>query len=646
MSTTLAWSNTLAYSLQIGLMVGLGALAPTLLRIRMPRARLMYWQVLLVACLALPWIRSWRQEVVGGAIQVSTTITAVAPVSSSPAHVAIPVAAVALWILAAGIFIRLILLVTGFVRLSVYRGRGEELPRELRPPGSLVSAQMLVSGDVTGPVTFGWREPVILLPGNFPALAPEMRDAILCHELLHVERRDWLFTIGEELVRAVLWFHPAIWWVLGEIQLAREQTVDQIVVDTTRARGSYVDTLLLMASASGAVEMAPAPMFLRRRHLKKRLMEVVKEVSMSTMSKTRWVCLMGGAFMMMAAACWLATGAFPLMAAPQVVNDGPGVAVNTNGSSLMHRSSVPYPADASSKGIEGMVVVQLKLNANGEVSDAMILSGPDELRKTVLQSVLDWHFDKTEALTTRTVNISFARPSGARPAMPAIASRSGVSAVGASGGLARAFTTGRIDRVVVSGLSDSARDELLSKLPVHAGDDWSAQALASVTKAAKDFDSHLTTMLARTTGGGFEIHVTLPGAAPVFTAAGRGVGIGQGGGVGQGFGSGGPAPVFTAQAQDDVFSVGNGTAPPAVLSKTDPIYTEEARQAKYSGSVMLSVVVNTEGKAEDIKVVRSLGMGLDEKAVECVQQWRFRPGANRGVPVKVRAQIEVNFRLL
>jgi TonB family protein len=116
---------------------------------------------------------------------------------------------------------------------------------------------------------------------------------------------------------------------------------------------------------------------------------------------------------------------------------------------------------------------------------------------------------------------------------------------------------------------------------------------------------------------------------------GRGTGIGNGNGSGTGGGNGG-----------GVYSVGNGTTPPSVLSKVDPEYSEEARKAKYSGSVMLSIVVNTDGRAEEIKVVKSLGMGLDEKAIEAVQKWRFLPGKNKGVPVKVRAQIEVNFRLL
>ena len=82
-----------------------------------------------------------------------------------------------------------------------------------------------------------------------------------------------------------------------------------------------------------------------------------------------------------------------------------------------------------------------------------------------------------------------------------------------------------------------------------------------------------------------------------------------------------------------------------MLTKVDPDYSEEARKAKYSGSVMLSIVVNTDGRADNIQVVKSLGMGLDEKAIEAVQKWAFRPGMNHGAPVNVKAQIEVNFRL-
>jgi TonB family protein len=630
MSNTLVWSNILAWSLQAGLVVGIGALAPEILKLRMPRARLLYWQVLLVACLSLPWIRGWRQEVVTGAIQVSSVITAAAAVSA-PVRRVIPFPQIALWVLEAGIALRLLCLAAGIVRLGAYRRRGATITAT---PGSAVT--LLLSDDVASPVTFGWRDPVVLLPANFEELPETMQDAILCHELLHVERRDWLFTIAEEVVRAVLWFHPAIWWVIGEIQLAREQTVDQAVIETTRARGPYVDALLLMAGASlegasGQLELAPAPMFLRRRHLKRRLMEVVKEVRMATISKTRLVLAMSAAVAMVAGVCWLATGAFPLLAAPQVVNDAAGVAVNMNGSQLMHRTPVAYPRDALAKGVEGTVVVQVKLDANAEVSDATVLSGPDELRKAVLQSVLSWHFDKSAASTTRTVNIDFVKPGGlvipAQVVTPFLPGRQFV--VGGRGGSGRMMapppptTSAKLDHIEVTGLSDTARAQLLSSLPVQEGGEWNAQTFNAVREAASKFDSHLTVGLARSANGGLTLHIGVLNSSAAPSALP-------------------PAP---PDLPDGVYSVGNGTLRPTVLTKVDPEYSEEARNAKYSGSVMLSIVVTTDGRADNIKVIKSLGMGLDEKAIEAVQRWVFSPGTNHGVPVNVKAQIEVNFRL-
>jgi TonB family protein len=133
---------------------------------------------------------------------------------------------------------------------------------------------------------------------------------------------------------------------------------------------------------------------------------------------------------------------------------------------------------------------------------------------------------------------------------------------------------------------------------------------------------------------------------PLGSIGGAG-GLGSGGGLGKGRGTGiGDSAGPGSGGGAGIYSVGNGVSAPEVLSKVEPEYSEEARKAKYSGSVMLSIIVGTDGRAEDIQVIRSLGMGLDEKAIEAVQKWRFRPARHNGAPVKVRAQIEVNFRLL
>lgn len=341
---------------------------------------------------------------------------------------------------------------------------------------------------------------------------------------------------------------------------------------------------------------------------------------MSTISKTRLVFMSGAAAALLATACWLATGAFPLTAAPQIVDDAPGVSVNLNGAELMHRAPVSYPAEALAKGVEGAVAVQVRIDAGGEVSDAEVISGPDELRKTVLQSVLTWHFDRSAASSTRTVNIDFTKPpENAQPARQLRSTQREDTAQAASAVPApvppRLPMTGRLERITIAGLSDSARIELLSRLPVRVGGEWSAESLAAVRAAVKEFDAHLTVGLARTGSGDLFLNIAL-------------------------------AATGANSNPDGVYTAGNGVSPPAVLTKADPEYSEEARAAKYSGSVMLQVVVGTDGKADVIDVIRSVGMGLDEKAVEAVQKWTFRPGVLNGVPVPVRALIEVNFRLL
>jgi periplasmic protein TonB len=84
---------------------------------------------------------------------------------------------------------------------------------------------------------------------------------------------------------------------------------------------------------------------------------------------------------------------------------------------------------------------------------------------------------------------------------------------------------------------------------------------------------------------------------------------------------------------------------PKVIHTVPPEYTKEALDAKLQGDVVLSAVVDVDGAPTDIKVTRGLGMGLDEKAVECVKQWRFSPGSNHGDPIATKVVIEVNFRL-
>ena len=122
-------------------------------------------------------------------------------------------------------------------------------------------------------------------------------------------------------------------------------------------------------------------------------------------------------------------------------------------------------------------------------------------------------------------------------------------------------------------------------------------------------------------------------------------GIGGGGGIGPGKGAG-VGPGTGGGYGGGVFKIGGGVSAPQATFKPEPEYSEEARKAKYQGEVWLSVVVDEKGVPQDIKVTRKLGLGLDEKAIEAVKKWRFKPGMKDGKPVAVQATIAVSFHLL
>jgi TonB family protein len=94
-----------------------------------------------------------------------------------------------------------------------------------------------------------------------------------------------------------------------------------------------------------------------------------------------------------------------------------------------------------------------------------------------------------------------------------------------------------------------------------------------------------------------------------------------------------------------IFTAGNGVMPPTAIYQPDPEYSDEALKAKYGGTCVLSLIVGPDGRPYDINVTRAIGKGLDEKAIEAVQQWRFKPATKGGQPVSAAINVEIQFRL-
>jgi protein TonB len=136
----------------------------------------------------------------------------------------------------------------------------------------------------------------------------------------------------------------------------------------------------------------------------------------------------------------------------------------------------------------------------------------------------------------------------------------------------------------------------------------------------------------------------LPSVPSNGTGSGSGIGSGSGGGVGSGEGPG-FGPGYGGGTGGGVFRVGGGVSAPKEIYAPEPEYSEEARKVKQMGVVVLRLVVGSDGNPRDIQVVRALGLGLDEKAIEAVRKWRFEPARKDGKPVAVAVNIEVNFHL-
>jgi TonB family protein len=144
-------------------------------------------------------------------------------------------------------------------------------------------------------------------------------------------------------------------------------------------------------------------------------------------------------------------------------------------------------------------------------------------------------------------------------------------------------------------------------------------------------------------------NIGVPQSTQIAVAAqglgsGSGFGQGSGGGIGSGSGNGVGAGSGGGYG-GGIMSVGGGVSAPQVIHSVDPEFTDEARREKYQGVVSIQLIVDRQGNPQNIHLARHLGMGLDEKAIEAVRQYKFRPAMYQGHPVAVQMEISVNFQL-
>jgi TonB family protein len=422
------------YVMQSGLLLLAGLLLPSLLGLRDPRIRLYYWRLLIPVVLLLPVLPAWLPGMLAhdsGAVieplpelSMSEVVNAVVP--SSTITVSLPML---LAVVMVGFVLRMVWIGLGLVTLRLYRRHG----RELQPVPAAVQklwvcfrlpVRFLVSGRVTSPVTYGWRRPTVLVPEGFERLSGDQQAGVACHELLHVARRDWLVVMSEEILRALLWFHPAVGILLDRITLSREQVIDSQVIDLTGNRRAYLEALYSIACSPRGGAAVP---FLNRSHLRQRVALITREV---IMSRKRLFFSLSTLVTVMVTVAGLGAAAFPLGSGRTAIAEeiagsitgtvtGPvarpvdhasvGVGedelvpdldadAEITAPKAIHKVEPVYPEQARKERRTGSVRLEAVITEEGNVTRIKVRSTTDEVfSQAAIDAVKQWRFEPATA---------------------------------------------------------------------------------------------------------------------------------------------------------------------------------------------------------------------------------------------------------
>ncbi len=568
-------TNFLAWGLHVAVLIAVGVLSARWLNWCHPQSRLRFFQLLLAVSFMLPRLEPRRAQpapaLTAGVVTVSQG--PIVPVPDGSAPWPVPAETALLIFLLGGAFLRGTQLAVGLAKLGALRRRG----RAIEVAG-VTGVEVREVDGLEGPAAFGWLRPVILLPARMGA--GPIRDAAIRHELQHVLRRDWLENLIERMAGALLWFHPLVWWLLEHIHLSREQAVDLEVAGAGPDRDQYLHALLASAGLANTPAM-PVTSFIRRpRHLVERVALLSKEVPMSIRgiaASAAVVSLVSGA------ALTLASLYFPLRLSAQEVSGG--------------TTESPYHWVRPSPKAEGTVTLEVTVSAEGEFVDARVVSGPDELRKQALQSVLYWRDKPTGARHVVPITIEFKKLSGflqppPPPPPPPIeqAKLAGVDYVGLSTELQQRVAPVLGELQTGQSVTEAQLDRLTQTLKEMA---------LRLDRSMHQDDSGITLRLS--------------------------------------VNSGPPGPPSQIR-------IGGAVQAINLINKVEPVYPPLARQAQIQGVVRFNITVSSEGSVQNAQLISGHPL-LVEAAQQALRQYKYRPTLLNGQPIAVLTTVDIEFKL-
>jgi TonB family protein len=536
---------------------------------------------------------------------------------------------------------------------------------------------VLETGSGGMPMTFGFLRPSVFMPADSVGWSEERRRIVLLHELAHVRRGDAATHLMARTALALNWWNPLAWIAWREFLKERERATDDLVLSAGARASEYASHLLEVARSmhttpvSGCAAVAMA----RRSQLEGRLLAILD-------SRTNRKPIGAATPALVALLATLLVAPFAAVRAQEQAPQAlpPEVDATIRAANAQKNHEILEHAAAAyeklSKYETAQTLLESALEIRGEVSGqqsapyaaGLVKLGDLEAKRNRSAEALAFYtkavslgdrpeaapalvylgmhaygkrdYDQATDLLQRAINVAPTGPQ-AGPAMTWMAAVRDAQA----GGVASVEPPTRPTQEVQTGVSGSTEPSV--KFRSDTVYNTTTQKYDPLTSA--EVESLLQKALALEAPDSLDAAVTMELYARFLRGQQRGD-------------EATPLAERAAEirrsklaadptrgvlpAGTNAVRVGGGVTAPIVLSKKDPEYTEVARAAKYQGTALLAVEVGPDGKAYNIRIIRSLGLGLDEKAIEAVKQWRFKPGTKDGQPVTVAATIEVNFRLL
>jgi len=532
----------------------------------------------------------------------------------------------------AGTAVSLLQLLVAWIAIARTRRRGRRVadPEIAACAGTLgMNADVAVVEARQGvmPAACGVLRPAVFVPAEAAGWSRERLRIVLLHEFAHIRRRDPATHVLARVALSLYWWNPLAWFAWRAFLKERERAADDLVLNTGARASDYAGHLLEIArtlQAAPAIGWAAIGMA-RRSQLEGRLIAILND-GLRRKGPGRayvWAAALAAIVLILPFAALRAQDNAPADVPADVAATIRAATAQNNYQMLDNAASAAVAFGQFDLAHTLLTsALEIRQQAKGEQSPeygvGLINLGDLERGRR--------NFDQATTLYTKAVAVLANRPEAA-PALVHLATEA-----------MKTSPEQAMDYLRQAQLADASHPgPALMWMAVirdrqnnsEEADSLFKQALAADPNAAKAATTmELYSFFLNRQGRKDEAAAVKEQSAAFRKSEGE------------------RTKTMRQASIATVLHVGDGVTAPSLLYKVEPAYTEEARLARYQGTVVVATVVGVDGAAQQLQVIRGLGLGLDEKALQAIAQWKFKPGTKDGQPVPVYATIEVNFRLL